>query len=70
MKKVILSVAVITALLVVSCKRNHTCTCTTSGGGISASASSTIDDTKSSAKKTCTAQDANINGVTTTCTLQ
>lgn len=55
MKKLFLSLAAISLLALTSCKKDWTCECTTTAIGISASASTTIKDTKSNAKEDCEA---------------
>lgn len=45
-------------LTLASCKKDYTCTCTTSVGGVSTSASTTINDTKKNATEACDAGDA------------
>lgn len=67
MKKVLLFGA-FALLTLASCKKDWTCTCTSSIGG---SESSTISDmTKSDAKVECDSGDASAFGVTVDCELQ
>jgi hypothetical protein len=68
MKKIIL-LSGLTLLTLASCKKDWTCTCTSSIGG--GSESSTIaDKTKSDAKAECDNGDATAFGVTIDCELQ
>ena len=58
MKKVLFTVAVVSAVVLTSCKKEHTCTCTTTtsyAGGSSTSTSSVTykDVTKKNAKTLC-----------------
>ncbi len=55
MKKVFLFAAVITAFSFASCKKDYTCTCTTTAasGVPGVTTSTTIHDTKSKATTTC-----------------
>jgi hypothetical protein len=76
MKK--LSLLSIAALFVAtsftSCKKDYTCTCTSSGSGITASASTVINDTKANAEETCNKGDATTSSggftVTTACEIK
>ena len=52
MKKVFLFFAVATFTLV-SCKKERTCTCTSTTAGYSQTATTTIKDTKKNAKESC-----------------
>jgi hypothetical protein len=74
MKKVFLFAAVISAFSFASCKKDYTCTCTTSYAGLTASTSTTIHDTKSKASSACTAEEtsSSVGGVsaTTTCVIK
>ena len=54
MKKVLL-VAAVAGLSMVSCKKDYTCECTVTTAGVSATASSTITDTKQNATDACEA---------------
>lgn len=54
MKKVLL-VAAVAGLSMVSCKKDYTCECTVTTAGVSATASSTINDTKKNATDACEA---------------
>jgi hypothetical protein len=73
MKKLLLSSIVVVALLSTSCKKDRTCTCTTSGSGLNATSSYTIKETKKKAKDACEAYQtsSSVSGlsITTTCTL-
>jgi hypothetical protein len=53
MRKIVLSLATISLLALTSCKKDWTCECTTTTMGVSASASTTINDTKSNAEEAC-----------------
>ncbi len=67
MKKVILFGA-FALLTLASCKKDWTCTCTSSIGG---SSSTTITDmTKSDAKADCNAGDGSAAGITVDCEIQ
>lgn len=67
MKKIILLCG-LTLLTLASCKKDWTCTCTSSAGG---SSSTTIaDKTKSDAKADCDGGDASALGVTVDCELK
>lgn len=67
MKKVLLSVFALGMLSLASCKKDYTCTCTTTGG-VSGSGSITIHGTKKDAKAACDAYDSSssIGGTTYT----
>lgn len=51
-----------------SCKKDYTCTCTSTVAGVSSSASSTINDTKKNAEEACNEGDATstVLGITST----
>lgn len=67
MKK-ILVFGILGLFIFASCKKDWTCTCTSSIGG---SSSSTITDkTKSDAKAECDGGDASAGGITIDCELQ
>jgi len=51
------TVLMLAAIGLVSCKKDYTCECTTTGGGSSISASSTVHATKKDAKDACNAGD-------------
>ena len=73
MKKTLFIILTIASLA--SCKKERTCTCTTTVNGIGATtASTTIKDTRSKAKEACEKQNATSSsmGFTTTvaCSLQ
>jgi len=74
MKKVVLGVAALSFLALVSCKKDYTCECTSTGSGFSGSSSVTINDTKKNAEEACeaSASSASAGGssVTTTCELK
>lgn len=53
MKKITLLAVAFVAISFASCKKNQTCTCTTTYGGTSVSSSATIKDTKKKAKEAC-----------------
>ena len=74
MKKLLL-VAAVAAFTMTSCKKDYTCECTTSvsilGVTTSATASTTIKDTKKKAKETCEKGTvSNSAGSTTTCKIK
>jgi hypothetical protein len=69
MKKVLL-VAAVAGLAMASCKKDYTCECTASAGGVSATASTTIHDTKKKAEDACTAKNTSANGATTECKIK
>jgi len=70
MKKIILFVAVVSAISFTSCKKDHTCTCTTTStapGSVSTTSVTTINDAKKGdAKRACVKTTTVYNGVTTT----
>jgi hypothetical protein len=69
MKNIIL-LSAFAAIVLSSCKRDHTCTCTSTGGGSSATTSISIYDTKKHAKADCEVPPTtNAFGSTTTCKL-
>lgn len=68
MKKVLLVAAVVVVGLA-SCKKDYTCTCTTTGNGVTASVSSTTKATKKDAKSSCESGSKTANGYTTTCSI-
>jgi hypothetical protein len=77
MKKIFLFVAVASAFSLASCKKDRTCTCTTTGnsGGVAASFTtvSTLNKVKKGdAKKACISNTYVSSGetITTTCTLK
>ncbi|MFT5859735.1 MAG: hypothetical protein ACI865_001839 [Flavobacteriaceae bacterium] len=60
MKKVLV-VATFAAFGLISCKKDYTCTCTTTSGGQSGTSSSTtINDTKKNAEELCDEDDATV----------
>lgn len=67
MKKIILITA-ITAITLVSCKRDYTCECKVTTLGITTTGSTTIHDTKKNATKKCDEGDASttVFGITST----
>ncbi len=65
MKK-ILAIACFT-LFLMSCKKDHTCECSTGGTVIS---TTTITDTKANAKKSCDSNDASLLGIVISCELK
>ena len=73
MKKVILSLVVVAVLSTASCKKNYTCTCTTTfTGGTSpnVTTTTTIDNTKSKATTACNGLASSVAGVaSTTCSI-
>ena len=75
MKKLLLSVAVISAFSFASCKKDHTCTCTTThsdGSPTDTDVRTVIDAKKGDAKKRCIDQTHVSGGYTqtTTCELK
>lgn len=56
MKKITLLAAVIVAISFASCKKDYTCECSVTVNGVTASGSTTINDTKKKAKDACTAK--------------
>jgi|GEM_PF-3413377 hypothetical protein len=71
MKKIILSLIIVAALST-SCRKAHTCTCTTLQPGINDFTTVvTIDNTNSKASTTCTGFGMTVAGTaTTTCEIQ
>lgn len=69
MKKLFFVSAVLCAFCFASCKKEYTCTCSTTSGGVTISASTTIKDTKKKAKEACEAGSSSVGGVVTTCTI-
>ena len=67
MKKIIL-LSGLTLLTLASCKKDWTCTCTSSIGGTTTTTIS--DKTKSDAKADCDSSDGSVLGVTVDCELQ
>ncbi len=65
MKKII-AIGCFTALLM-SCKKDHTCECTTGGTVVS---TTTINDTKANAKAECDKGDFTLFGVTLACEIK
>lgn len=67
MKKVMIF-GTFSLLVLASCKKDYTCTCTTTTGGVSASESVTLNATKSDAEEACNEGDATatVLGITTT----
>jgi hypothetical protein len=53
MKKTVLLAAILVVAFGTSCKKNYTCTCTSTVGGISSSASATAKMKKKDAKTWC-----------------
>ena len=82
MKKIILSAAVVIALVSTSCTKDHTCTCTTTTSGTPSTSSSFVTtyhkSSKADATLLCDAQATQTNqtapvattGDNTTCTLK
>ncbi|MCG8576274.1 MAG: hypothetical protein MI810_15400 [Flavobacteriales bacterium] len=69
MKRIILSSFIALGVLAfTSCKKDYTCECTTTTAGVSATASTTITDTKKNATESCDAGDATttVGGITAT----
>jgi hypothetical protein len=69
MKKFI-AIAALGVLTLASCKKDYTCTCTSTSGGLTASVSTTINDTKKNAEDTCSAKSASAGGASTTCAIK
>lgn len=73
MKKLVLLAAIVSVGFV-SCKKDYTCSCTTTSGGASATATTTIKDTKKNATESCEngTSTSSAGGVTatTTCTIK
>lgn len=68
MKKVLLSVFALSMLSLASCKKDYTCSCTSTSGGYSATSTITIHATKKDAKDACDAFDATASAGGTTAT--
>lgn len=72
MKKIALLAGVVAMVAMTSCKKEWTCTCTTtdSSGLIpDVSASTTIKDTKKNAKETCESGSASVGTLSTSCSI-
>lgn len=69
MKKVILFAAA-GLFVLASCKKDYTCECTSTNGGATATASTTINDTKKNAEQECEAQNESAGTYTKTCKIQ
>lgn len=74
MKKLTILAVAALAISFASCKKDYTCECTSSGGGATATASTTIKDTKKKAEDACTARASttSVGGsqVTSTCKIK
>jgi hypothetical protein len=71
MKKIAVLAIFAGAMSFASCKKNYTCTCTTTEPGYpNITSSTTIKDTKSKAKTTCSNESATVGSVATTCAIQ
>jgi hypothetical protein len=69
MKKFI-AIAALGVLTLASCKKDYTCECSSTVLGMTATASTTINDTKKKAEDTCTAGSKTENGVTVSCKIK
>lgn len=63
-------VLALAVLLLISCKKDHTCECTTSFSGSNTVSSSTIHGKEKDAQVSCEAGSASQDGATTTCKLK
>lgn len=70
MKKITLLAVALVAISFASCKKDYTCECTSTVLGLSATASTTIHDTKSKAKDACTAKNSSSTGTSVTCAIK
>lgn len=73
MKKVALFAAVVFAVGLTSCKKDHTCECTTTDSSNTISdvtVSTTINDTKSNAEDACTALETSVGTLSTSCAIK
>jgi hypothetical protein len=72
MKKLVLSIAALAlvASTMTSCKKEYTCECTATVLGFTATASTTIKDTKKKAKETCEAGNSSTAGATASCKIK
>jgi hypothetical protein len=70
MNKLVLSAFALGVLGFTSCKKEYTCTCTSTGQGYSGTASITYVAKKKDAEKTCNGYEETADGVTTTCELK
>ena len=68
MKKSLLIIAV-AGLAMASCKKDYKCTCTSTSGGVSASATTTIHETKKKATDACNAGSVTTAGGSVTCAI-
>ncbi len=69
-KGIILIAAIAVAGIFSSCKKDYTCTCSTTSGSYTVSASTTLHDTKSNAKTACEKGTSTYSGVTVTCEIK
>jgi hypothetical protein len=69
MKKV-LFLGAFAVLGLASCKKDYTCSCTTTGSGTSITQTSTINATKKDATTSCENGSSSVAGITTTCTIK
>lgn len=67
-KSIILGAFALIALA--SCKKDYTCKCTTTNGSSTASASTTITDTKKDAEAACNEGDATYGSASVDCEIQ
>ena len=72
MKKLVLSIAVVSAFSFASCKKDHTCTCIDSTAGSIATVDVYPKSSKAAARANCLSYTQTYSGVTvtTTCTLK
>jgi len=69
MKKSLLAAFVVAGLFATSCKKERTCTCTSTAGGVSAVAEYTIKDTKKNAEDACDGYEASASAGGATATV-
>jgi Ni/Co efflux regulator RcnB len=72
MKKLVLSIAALAlvATTMTSCKKDYTCECTATVLGMTATTSTTINDTKKNATETCDKGDATTVGAEVSCSIK
>ena len=69
MKKVLL-LGAFAIIGLASCKKDYTCECTSEANGISATASTTIKDTKKKAKEACESKSVSTGSSTSSCKIK
>lgn len=70
MKTIIFGCLALSAITLMSCKKDYTCECKSEGNGVTAEASATSKMKKKDAKEWCDGKAGTSNGVTTKCELK